>query len=202
MGGAWERLVRSAKEVMYGLTKDHVLTDPQLLTFITEAEHILNSRPLTHLSDDVSDLEALTPNHVLLGQHRNWVSITDISEADINSRRQWKQVQALRAMFWSRWVHEYLPQLNRRPCWKDRTCSFKVGELVLIKDDDIKRNKWPLGRVLEVKPGEDGVVRVVKVRTSSGSYVRPVAKLFKLEDNGNDIRHGEENVADIKSPTV
>ena len=202
MGGAWERLVRSAKEVMYGLTKDHVLTDPQLLTFVTEAEYILNSRPLTHLSDDVSDLEALTPNHVLLGLHQNWVSIPDISEADINSRRQWKRVQALRSMFWSRWVREYLPELNQRPCWKNKTPSFSVNELVLVQEDDIKRNKWPLGRVLEVKPGDDGVVRVVKVRMQSGAYVRPVTKLYKLEDNPSDLRHGEENVAGDSASTL
>ena len=67
MGGAWERLVRSSKEVMYGLMKDHVMTDPQLLTLLTEVEQILNSRPLTHLSEDINDLEALTPNHILLG---------------------------------------------------------------------------------------------------------------------------------------
>ncbi len=190
MGGVWERFVRSTKEVMYGLMKDYTLTDAQLLTFVTEAEAILNSRPLTHLSEDVSDLEPLTPNHVLLGRHRNWVSITDISEADIGSRRQWKQVQALRAMFWKRWVQEYLPQLTQRSCWKNKTPTFNVGELVLVKDEDLKRNKWPLGRILEVNPGDDGVVQVVKVRMRGGEYVRPVAKLYKLEDS----RHGEENV--------
>ena len=35
MGGAWERLVHSVKEVMFGLVKDKVLTDPQLLTLLT-----------------------------------------------------------------------------------------------------------------------------------------------------------------------
>ena len=35
MGGAWERLVRSSKEIMYGLVKDQVLTDPQLYTLLT-----------------------------------------------------------------------------------------------------------------------------------------------------------------------
>ena len=35
-------------------------------------------------------------------------------------------------------------------------------------------------------PGEDDVLRVVKVRTKDGEYVRPVAKLFKLEENNGD----------------
>ena len=198
MGGAWERLVRSTKEVMFGLMKEHTLTDSQLLTFVTEAEAIVNSRPLTHLSDDAMDLEALTPNHVLLGQHRNWTSITDVSEADICSRRQWKRVQALRAMFWSRWVQEYLPLLTKRARWRVNTPAYQVGELVLVKDDDVKRSKWPLGRIVEIKQGTDGVVRVVKVRMKDGEYVRPVAKIFKLEDNVNDTCQGEENVIGVK----
>ena len=198
MGGAWEQLVRSTKEVMFGLLKDHTLTDPQLLTLVIEAEAVLNSRPLTHLSDDASDLEALTPNHVLLGQHKNWTSITDVSEADVCSRRQWKRVQALRAMFWSRWVREYLPQLTKRACWKGKTPVFRKDELVLVKDEEVKRNKWPLGRIVEVNPGADGVVRVVRVRMRDGEYVLPISKLYKLEDNGNNLCQGEESVVDLR----
>ena len=48
-------------------------------------------------------------------------------------------------------------------------------------------------------PGNDDVVRVVEVRTRSGTYTRPVSELYKLEDNGNstvsdgsDVRQGEE----------
>ena len=67
MGGAWERLVRSVKEVLYRLIKDHVLTDAQLATVLTEAESVVNS-PLTHISGDPSDLGALTPSHILLGE--------------------------------------------------------------------------------------------------------------------------------------
>ena len=186
MGGAWERLVRSTKEVMFGLVKDHVLTDSQLLTVLTEVESILNSRPLTHLSDDITDLEPLTPNHILLGRHRNWSSITDVSETDITSRRKWKQVQALQRTFWERWVKEYLPTLTKRTCWRQKTPNLEVGELVLMKDDDIKRGKWPLGRIVNVTPSDDGIVRVAEVRTRNGTYTRPAVKLFKLEDNGNE----------------
>ena len=187
MGGAWERLVRSTKEVMYGLVKNHVLTDPQLITWLTEVEHILNSRPLTHLSEDINDLEALTPNHILLGRHRNWTSIADISEADVSSRKKWRQVQALQATFWSRWVKEYLPTLTKRPCWRDQKPNYRVGELVLVQDEDSKRGKWPLGRIIKVMPGRDGVVRTIEVKTTTGTYSRPAAKIFKLEDTPEHV---------------
>ena len=183
MGGAWERLVRSSKEVMSGLIKDHILTDPQLTTLLTEVERILNSRPLTHLSENIDDFDALTPNHILLGRHRMWHSITDISDADISSRKKWKQVQALQSMFWSRWVKEYLPTLTRRACWRDRTPNFRVGELVLLQDDDLKRGRWPLARITKVMPGQDGVVRVIEVKTRNGAYKRPSTKVLKLEDD-------------------
>ena len=88
MGGIWERMVRSVKEVMHGIIRDHVLTDPQLYTVLTEVELIVNSRPLTHVSTDVRDLEPLTPNHLLLGAHRNWAAIINTSVQDVFSRRK------------------------------------------------------------------------------------------------------------------
>ena len=194
MGGAWERLVRSVKEVMYGLVKDHILTDPQLLTLLTEAESIVNSRPLTHISDDPTDLEALTPNHLLLGRHRNWASIRDTSEVDICSRKKYKQVQALTATFWNRWRTEYLPTLTTRPKgWREHIANFKEGDLVLLQVDDVKRGLWPLARVTKVMPGPDGVTRVAEVQTKSGVYTRPVAKLYQLED-ASDVQQGGEDV--------
>ena len=58
MGGAWERLVKSVKEVLRTTMQDRVLTDSQLATTLTEVESILNNRPLTQASSDVEDLEA------------------------------------------------------------------------------------------------------------------------------------------------
>ena len=136
MGGIWERLVRSVKEVMLGVMKDHVLTDPQLYTVLTEVESIVNSRPLTHVSNDVDNLEPLTPNHLLLGKHLNWSAIVDTSSQDVFSRRKWKQVQGIRSKFWARWTKEYLPTLNRRTRWRKRNTNFNAGELVLLKEDE------------------------------------------------------------------
>ena len=195
MGGAWERLVRSVKEVMYGLVKDHILTDPQLYTLATEAESIVNGRPLTYISEDPTDLQALTPNHILLGRHRNWASIKDVSELDLFSRKKYKQVQALASQFWTRWRGEYLPTLTTRPKgWRKTIPNFKAGDLVLAAEDDLKRGSWPLARVVTVRPGTDGVVRVAEIRTKKGVYTRPVAKLYQLEDSqgGEDVGNGQQ----------
>ena len=162
------------------------MTDSQLYTWLTEVESIVNSRPLTQLSEDVSCLDPLTPNHILLGLHRNWGSIADTSEADITSRKQWRQVQGLRAKFWLRWTKEYLPTLTPRSKWREKVPNLKVGTLVIVREDGIKRGKWPLGRVTKIKPGDDGEVRVVDVRTKDGEYTRPVSKLYPLEDDAEE----------------
>ena len=101
-----------------------------------------------------------------------------------------RRVQALQSTFWTRWVKEYLPSLTKRACWRDRKPNFEVGELVLVQDDDTKRRKWPLGRITKVMPGADNVVRTIEVKTKSGIYTRPVAKIYKLEDTQEKMEIG------------
>ena len=40
--------------------------------------------------------------------------------------------------------------------------------------------KWPLARVLTTHTGNDGLVRVITVKTSIGTYRRPVTKVVPL----------------------
>lgn len=65
-GGVWERLIRTLKRILFSVTKQQTLDDESLLTVMCEVEMILNSRPLTTISDDPNDLEPLTPNQLLL----------------------------------------------------------------------------------------------------------------------------------------
>ena len=172
------------KEVMSGVLKEHIITDPQLLTVLTEVENIVNSRPLTHVSTDIDDLEAITPNHLLLGKHLNWGAIINTDSQDVFSRKKWKQVQGIRTMFWDRWRKEYLPTLTKRSQWRKQAKNFSVGDLVLSREDKhAKRGKWPLARITKVLPGRDEIVRVVELKTRDGTYTRPVSCLYKLEDD-------------------
>ena len=55
-----------------------------------------------------------------------------------------------------------------------------VGDIVVLQESGTIPTKWPLGRVLEIHPGKDKLVRVVTVKTSQGIYMRPVTKIAVL----------------------
>ena len=58
--------------------------------------------------------------------------------------------------------------------------NLQLNDIVHI-NDNFKRRQWLLGRITNILPGADGVVRVVEVKTSSNTLVRPVSKLRKLD---------------------
>ncbi|XP_062533692.1 uncharacterized protein LOC134202689, partial [Armigeres subalbatus] len=66
MGGAWERLVQSVKNAIGEAYNEGKLDDEGLQTLVVEAEHMVNSRPLTYMPLESEEAEALTPNHFLL----------------------------------------------------------------------------------------------------------------------------------------
>ena len=51
---------------------------------------------------------------------------------------------------------------------------------MLLVDPSVKRNQWSMAIVENVYHGDDGLVRSVRVKTSSGSYDRPITKLCLL----------------------
>ena len=66
--GIWEGSIRTVRKIFAALLKQQMVDDECIHTFMCEVESIINSRPLTKVSDDPNDLEALTPNHLLLLQ--------------------------------------------------------------------------------------------------------------------------------------
>ncbi|CAG7730102.1 unnamed protein product [Allacma fusca] len=58
MGGSWEKLVRSVKVALGTTLVNHTPTDEILLTLSA----VVNSRPLTEVSVDPKDPQALTQN--------------------------------------------------------------------------------------------------------------------------------------------
>ena len=180
-GGVWERLVQSAKRALKAVAGKQCVNDETLLTFMAEVESLLNGRPLTHVSTDYRDEEALTPNHFLLGRGNPNVPPDVVNDKDLCSRKRWKHAQVMTQHFWKRWLREYLPALTERRKWTNDARNVRKGDLVLVVDENSPRGCWPLARVLRVLPGDDGRVRAAEVRTKSGTYIRPVVKLCLLE---------------------
>jgi hypothetical protein len=90
-------------------------------------------------------------------------------------------MQQLLQRFWRRWSTEYLHQLEQRSKrHSDRSWEPTVGDLVLLKEDNIPPLVWKPGTIEEVFPGQDGHVHVALVRTSRGHFKRPVVKLIPL----------------------
>ena len=69
---------------------------------------------------------------------------------------------------------------------------MKIGDVVLVCDDDSPRNQWPLALITEVIPSRDNLVRKVRIVTAKDGerkvFERPIHKLVLLlpkEDNEN-----------------
>ena len=81
-GGIWERLARRLKCVVYTIVGTRCFTDEVLTTTFFLVEHALNSRPLTPVSADPSNIGTLTPNHFLLdNQASSLSSIIGVDES-------------------------------------------------------------------------------------------------------------------------
>ncbi|KAL7846665.1 hypothetical protein SRHO_G00216450 [Serrasalmus rhombeus] len=131
-GGVWERQIRTVRKVLGALLKQHVLDDDGLHTLLCEVESIINSRPLTTMSEDPNDLEALTPNHLLLMKAKPRIPPGIFEKSNVYGRRRWRQIQYLSDLFWRRWTTEYLPLLQKRQCWSKLKRNFAVNDIVLI----------------------------------------------------------------------
>ena len=167
---------------MKALLNEQRLDDEGLVTLMCEAEAIVNARPLTKVSDDPRDPEALTPNHLLLLRSGPALPPGGFSKSDCYSRRRWRHVQYLADVFWRRWMREYLPSLQQRQKWSHADRNFSVGDVVLLLDENLPRSSWPLGHILEVFPNQsDGPVRSVKFKTKSSILVRRIDKIVLLE---------------------
>ncbi|XP_037033049.1 uncharacterized protein LOC119072036 [Bradysia coprophila] len=181
-GGIWEAAVKSMKFHLKRIVGSAHLTFKELTTLLCQIECALNSRPICSLTDDVDDLNFLTPGHFTMG--RNPTTLPEESFIDINENRltKWQRLQQMYQNFWSSWSKEYLSNLSDRSKWFDTEDNLKIGELVILKEDDLPPTKWLMGRVIEVHPGGDNLVRAVTVRLKCKHHTltRPIHKLCRL----------------------
>ena len=96
--------------------------------------------------------------------------------------------------FWSRWRKEYLQSLQERQKWTSKRRNFRVDDIVLLKQSDVPRNQWSMGRVIDVNNDRKGLVRNVTLKigehagneNSKRKLERPIDKIVLLLEGDND----------------
>ncbi|XP_075158065.1 uncharacterized protein LOC142231338 [Haematobia irritans] len=171
----------------YRTVGQSVLSFDELRTLVCEICAVLNSRPLCQISEDPNDLEVLTPGHFLVGAPLTTISEPDVTDLNINRLNRWQKVCYMQQIFWKKWSSSYLALLQERSKWKSQRKNVAIGDMVLVKDDNLPPLKWLLGRVVDVVRGNDEIVRVAIIKTINGIIRRSVAKLAVLPINDNVV---------------
>ena len=195
-GGSWERKIGSVRRVLeatFELISHRGISRDEFITFIAEAASVVNNTPLWVPSYDPNDPTPITPQMILtLRKHDEAIVLDDFTEEDILAygHRRYRRCQYLASRFWHRWRTEYLHTLTARQKWRKPSPCLAVGDVVLIKEKNLARNAWPLGRISATKPSSDGLVRKVILtlpplpgRTSTRSVERAVTDLVLLLPN-------------------
>lgn len=149
---------------------------------IIRVEMCLNSRPISQLSENATDLQILTPGHFLTGEHLQDIPEDDLKEIPDSKLKRFQLMKKRFQLFWKRWSTEYLTQLQLRTNKGSKSpMEIKLDQLVVIKEDNLPPTEWAIGRIVALHPGKDGAVRVVTLRTAKRDDVtRPVNKLAIL----------------------
>ena len=161
MGDVWERQIRTVRSVSAPLLQEFGtrLDDEGYHTMLCAVDNIVNSQPLTSVSNSMDDLNPLTPNHLLTMKSSMVVPPPgNVKKNDVYTRKRWRHVQYIANVFWARWKKEYRVTLQEQQQWTTPRRNAKVGDILLVKDTNLPQNMWNMGRVVGTDQDKTGIV--------------------------------------------
>ncbi|XP_058448997.1 uncharacterized protein LOC131428959 [Malaya genurostris] len=181
-GGLWEACVKFFKHHLRRIVGNSQLPYDAFTTVLVQIEACLNSRPITPLSNDPNDEEALIPGHLIIGRSLLAVPEPDLAHIPENRLDLWQKMQSFTQHFWKRWSKEYLCTLQLRYKWSTVNQNLLKDSIVLIRDDNLPVGRWSMGRVISVDFEDDNLVQVATVKISGVAkpVKRPITKLCLL----------------------
>ena len=193
-GGFYERMMKTIKTPLKKILGRSVYSADEIYTILTEVEAMVNSRPLTYVSDEPSEMKYLTPASFLIGRELINIPVEPVKSKDKSLRK--KELNKLAIMqkrtlnlIWKTFREEYTRNLGTVPTKIADSECISPGELVMVAEHCIPRAKWKVGVVDRCKAGPDKRVRTVWVRTAAGVYSRPVQHISRLElDSMEDFK--------------
>ena len=160
----------------------------QFCTFLSQAEAMVNRRPLTYVTEDISSLEILRPvdflNAVGGGTFQLKEGHTDEEyyPTPLSSRdkvlKYWRKHQKMLDHFWQLWQSDYLLRqqesmgLHYKHPKSVVNRHHRLHEIVILSDETLPRGCWKLGLIEKTHHGSDDAIRSVDVRMSDGTVLR------------------------------
>jgi hypothetical protein len=195
-----ERTVGLLKRPLKIALQHSTLTLPQLEVLVLEIEQTINARPLAVAPESFDEMTAITPFELCTGRKAQMLPDARSSKGKLIEAssfvQQLRRRRQLLQSFWKNWRNSYLAGLAPERRWKSADTKFnpfiRLNDIVHIRDDEkVPRSVWKYGRVVELYPSADNVVRKVKLLLPRPAHaadnaapkflVRSVRKLALLE---------------------
>ena len=209
-GSTYERLIKTVKQCIYKVFGRSITDETNFVTSLSDIQLSINNRPLTYR--DSNNLDVVTPNHLittrssfpsLIISEENFEGEMDEAELRNKLLNSLEHRDVVFNKFQKEWYNRYLLSLRERHknsfCIKDQHENpdfLHVGSVVLIKNPVRPRPYWTLCRILELLPGEDDIVRVVKVlRPDRSTTTTSIANLYPLELCSKNSSEMDDNLS-------
>ena len=180
VGACWERLIKTLKSCLQKTIGRIKPSYFRLVTVLSDIQQAVNSRPLTYRCSENNGLEIITPNSFIRPNANSYLSFKDPKDHITEPPHRSEVLKSINIRdkmledFRSTWYQEYLlglRQLHKNLHQIDFSNKVKIDDIVLIKNPAKARKFWKLGRVLELIPGSDGIVRAVKLFKGDKHYL-------------------------------
>ena len=99
----------------------------------------------------------------------------------------WKKWQKHLNTFWKSWRDEYLLSLREITLLEHRQPRLhskkepSEGSIIIVKDDNIPRSNWRIGKILRLIASRDSKIRSAEIQLPGNVMTRPLNHLYPLE---------------------
>ncbi|KZR99927.1 Uncharacterized protein APZ42_004011, partial [Daphnia magna] len=201
-GGFWERMVRSVKDLLRRSNGRAYLDYMELEASLIEIENVINARPLSYIGEGADDPLPITPNQFLNNRRSTRADPEPATNliAPTSTSTKLLEMDKLRrnyvADICSRFVDDYLRQLDKFHSKGKSGRKIRLGEIVVIHDENSKRLMWSIGVVKELIPSRDGLIRSVMLKIPNGNIInRAIQSLHPTE-----LREDRDEDVEIENP--
>jgi hypothetical protein len=191
-------MVRSVKDLLRRSNGRACLEYDELEASLIEIESVINARPLNYIGEGADDPLPITPNQCLNNRRSTCATpepaVNLLAPTSTHPPTSTSAVHVELDKERREYVSNIFSLLSKITCCSWTTSrrrkpgrKIRVGEVVLIHEENPKRLMWSTGLVLELRKSCDGLVRSVVLRSPNGNIInRAIQCLYPLEIR-NDI---------------